>query len=347
MSVTIKDIARIAGVNHSTVSRSLNDSPLISDETKKRIQEIAKNVGFEFNANARGLISKKTGTVAIIYPESFEVFSTHLFYGSFQSRIAQIFEREGLDVIVTFPKNRFTGESNLQKLINKKKIDGVMMITPFIDNNELNFLRNSNIPFIFLHSKPEASLADDVDFIYTDHFKGGYIATEHLIKHGIRKIACISEPGKQFELRVDGYRAALSDNGITVNNEWIFYGNGDCSFESGERLTSVNLDVVKEVDALFIQTDLMALGAIEALRKHNIKVPDDMAIIGYDDIELGSYFTPKLTTVHQPREETALLACERLIDVLKSNKKRKAMIKSIQPTLVVRESCGTAKKNIE
>jgi LacI family transcriptional regulator len=337
MSVTIKDIAKIAGVSHSTVSRSLNDSPLISTETKQRIQQIAKELGFEFNANARGLSIRKTGTIGLIYPEAFEDFNVNLFFSPLHNHIRRTLEREALDLIVGFPKNRFTGESNIQKLINRKKVDGLIIVHSKVDYYDLNYIKSSRIPFVFLHQKP-AHIDDEVDFFCTDHFKGGYLATDHLLKLGCRNIICLSADGEEFEMRTEGYKAALNDAAIPFNDSLVL--KGDCSFDSGYKAIKQTSGILKKIDGIFAQSDLMALGAIQALQQLNIKVPQDIAVVGYDDIELGTYFSPKLTTVHQPREEIATLACERLIELLSDKAKKRKAKKIVQPTLVIRESCG-------
>lgn len=339
MSVTIKDIAKIAGVSHSTVSRSLNDSPLISTETKEKIKKIAWEMGFEFNANARGLITKKTGTIALIYPEDFEKFNINLFFGSLQSDIRKTLEREGLDVIVAFPKNRFTGESNIQQLINRKKVDGFVIVHSQIDHYDLSYLKDSQIPFVFLHHKPNDNIVDEADFYYTDHFKGGYLAAEHLIQLGYRHIICITNDGEEFVMRLEGYKAALQDYGFEVEEQLIF--QGDFTFKSGYDIVKQNHRLIRKSGAIFAQSDLMALGAIEALKQLNIQVPGEVAVVGYDNIELGSYFSPTLTTIHQPREELAALACERLVNLLSCQKRQTNVVKAIPPVLVIRKSCGS------
>lgn len=339
MAVTIKDIAKIAGVNHSTVSRSLNDSPLISEETKERIKKIAIDMGFEFNANARGLSTKKTGTIALVYPEDFDHFNTNLFFSSIQRYVRKTVEKEDYDVIVTFPKNRFSGENNLQKLVSRKKVDGLIIVHAEIEDENVEYLIKSGIPFVFLHKKPGSLMADKIDFFCTDHFKGGYLAAKHLISLGKRRIMCISCAIDEFYMRTAGYRAALQESGIEYDQGLVFYG--DCSFECAFNIVNENWEQVKNVDALFVQSDLMAYGAIDALNRHGINVPGEMAVVGYDDIELSDKFSPKLTTIHQPREQITEMACVKLIEQLNSGRKDyEGTDHILEPALIIRESCG-------
>ncbi|MCX7708831.1 MAG: LacI family transcriptional regulator [Clostridia bacterium] len=341
MAVTIKDIAKIAGVNHSTVSRSLNDSPLISAETKERIKRIAEELGFEFNSNARGLSTKKTGTIGLVYPEGFENFNTNLFFSSIQRHVRQTVEREDYDVIVTFPKNRYTGGDNIQKLISRKKVDGLIIVHPDIEDQDLKYLTDTGIPFVFLHKKPASDLGKNIDFYCTDHFKGGYLAAKHLLNAGRKRILCISYDIDEFHMRTEGYKKALEEQRIPYDEKLVFYG--DCSFESAFEAINNHMDIVKTVDGIFAQSDLMAYGAIEALRKNHIEVPEHVAVVGYDDIELGALLSPKLTTIHQPREELVVMACQRLIELIREDQKAGGTEKVLEPFLVIRESCGLKK----
>ncbi|VBB07257.1 laci bacterial regulatory protein hth signature [Lucifera butyrica] len=342
MAVTIKDIAQIAGVSHSTVSRSLNGSNLVAECTKSRIIEIAHDLGFEFNANARSLSTRRTGTIGIIYPESFEDFDVNLYYSSLHNLIRKSLEREELDLIVAFPKNKFHRySSNIKRLVKSNKVDGLIVVNPSLDEediNALNLMKELGIPFVFLHHFPTGSLQNE-NVVCTDHFRGGYLATEHLLKKGHRNIACIStaEKWEEFVNRTSGYKKALADYQVPFKDEFLLYG--DRSFKSSYQAIMNCKDRLHRITALFAETDLMALGAMEGLKKLGIRIPQDIAVVGYDDIELATYFTPFLTTVHQPRERIAILTCEMLINLIKNNNCQKEQL-IIEPTVVVRESCG-------
>ncbi len=354
MPVTIKDIAKIAGVNFSTVSRSLNDSDLVAEETKKQIKEIAKNLGFEFNANARSLSTQKTGSIGVIYPESFEAFHVNLFYNSLHNQIRKTLEKAALDLIVAFPKNRFDGNSsNIERLVKSKKVDGLIIVSPLLDEIDkaaLRLMKKQGIPFVFLHHYPsDPWLLEEANVFCTDHFIGGFKATDHLLQHGHTRIACITAEGgmDEFASRTKGYRAALEQHGLAFDEQLLFYG--DQSFQAGYQTVLDNEATLRSVSALFAQNDLMALGAIQALKELKLSVPEDIAVVGYDDIELLPFFRPQLTTVHQPREQIAVLACESLIQLIKNEKTQKRNL-VIKPPLIIRESCGTrsdAGRNIE
>ena len=338
-SVTIKDIAKIAGVSHSTVSRSLNDSPLISEQTKNRIKNIAQELNFAFNASAQSLSTQKTDTVGIIYPELFDTFGNSLYLGLLVQGIRHGLEKASLDSIGTFPRNHYTGESNIRKLISRKKIIGLLVIHPEVPEEDWDYISESQLPFVVLHFKPRSVDYSWMDYIFTDHVRGGYMATETLIRAGAKNILCMRENSdeNQFEERTEGYRWALRDHGIPVREEMIEYG--DCSFEFGYERIMARKEDLHKIDGIFAEADLVAIGAIEALKDLRVRVPEDMRVIGYDDTELGKFFRPKLTTVHQPREEHAKLACERLIELLEGNRGGGPLQRVIEPLMMYRETC--------
>ncbi|MBC8587220.1 LacI family DNA-binding transcriptional regulator [Paratissierella segnis] len=343
MTVTIKDIAKVAGVSKATVSRSLNDSPLVAETTRERIKDLADTMGFEFNANARSLSTSKTGTVGIIYPERFGKFGVSLYYSSLLNQIRDFLEKEELDNIVAFPRNRYTGESNIKRLIQSKKIDGLLIIHPNItdvDQKIMNFIEISKMPYVFLHHYPSFCDVETVDAIYTNHFGGGYDATKHLIDLGHRNIICLTSYGDsmEFRQRTEGYRAALIDNNIEINEDFIFRGYRDIG--SGYKMIKENMDFIEKnnITGMFSQTDLMAIGVMEGLKEFGKKIPDDYSIVGYDDIEMVMDFKPNLTTIHQPREEIAILTCNRLLELINGVKSNKKVNISLSTKLIIRES---------
>lgn len=338
MNYTTNDIAKIAGVSQSTVSRSLNNSPLVSDETKNRIKKLAMELGFEFNANARSLSTSKIGTIGIIYPEDYTEFSVNLYFSSLHNQLRESLEREEIDLIASFPSNKYSNKSNIRKLITCKKVDGLIIIQSDVDRDTLDFLKGSKIPFIFLHHYPEICKDEDVDIVYVDHFRGGYLATEHLIKKGHTKIVCITAVGEgdEYRSRTEGYKKALNDYQIEFNEQMLLFS--DLSFQTSCRLLLEEEEMIKTATAIFAQTDLMALGAIEALRELQIKIPEEIAVVGYNDEEIGQCFRPHLTSIHQPRETIACLTCERLIELINSNKVKNKRKIVIEPKLIIRES---------
>lgn len=334
--MTIKDIAKLAGVSHSTVSRSLSDSPLIPEETRERIKAIARAQGFEPNAIARSLSRGKTQTIALIYPEYFERPSINVFFGNLISLVRQVFEREMVDVIVAFPRNLHSGASSIVRLAKERKVDGMLIVNNEIEASELDCLAERGLPYVFLHKKPSGAELRSIDYVCTDHEAGGRLAGERLLSCGRRELVCVAAIGEEFDARSSGFREALSGAGIGAQGFGTI--NGDCSFEYGAGYAAELVLDSPSIDGVFCQTDLMALGLIQSLVRAGRRVPEDISVVGYDDIEMGAYFSPSLTTVHQPLAEIANAACERLIELLAERAPGEPMQSLIAPSLVLRES---------
>ncbi len=337
MAVTTKDIARIAKVSQSTVSRCLNNSPLISEKTRQRVLKIANDLQFEFNASARSLSTNKTNTIGIIYPDDYMEFGVNLYFGSLHTQIREMLEKKNIDLIVAFKENRYTKTDTIRRLVSQKKVDALIIAISELEQESVEFLANSSIPYIFLHFYQQVPSLKSINQIYADHLYGGYIATEHLISLNHKKIVCLtSSDGHEYHLRRQGFKKALEKNNLKYSDNLFIYG--DRSFESGYEIGYKEIDKIKEYTAIFVHTDMMAFGLIEALKEQNIKIPEDISVVGYDDIELANYFRPNLTTVHQPKEEIALLGTERLLELIESENKEKSKEVVVKPTLVIRKS---------
>lgn len=343
MSVTIKDIARVLGISHSTVSRGLNDSPLVAKDTKDKIKKAAEELGFHFNANARSLSTKVIGTIGIICPENYGEFGPGLFYGSLLNELRHTLEKAKLDIIVSFIYNQYTNENNIERLVVTKKIDGLIIVAPdinYIGKDVLDYMEASEVPYVFLHHNHSLPKSNNADVFYTDNFMGGYLAAKHLIEIGHKNIMTISSyaNSKEFNERTRGYLEALNKYGLKKNEECIFYGQSDIN--SGYNIINENLKFIRDnnITAIFAQSDLMAIGCIEAFKEHGILVPNDISMVGFDDLDLIMSFKPHLTTIHQPREELAILSCERLIQLINSKEEKKKINIMLKPKLIVRDS---------
>jgi LacI family transcriptional regulator len=335
--VTIKDIAEIAGVSFSTVSRCLNDSPLVSDATKQKVAQIAQEMGFEFNASARGLITSQVGTVAIVLPEQYTRISVNVYHGMLMNSLRTSLEKLDVDLIVTYHKNHYTGGNNITRLVTRRKIDGLIILMEDMDDQTLEFLKSRSIPFVFSHYPPTDSIKDQ-DVIYTDHYAGGKMVAEYLLLRGHRafSLLAVDEPHLEFKLREEGFTDAIEKAGGTVHRYLCGF-----DFLPAKDLVTGELPGILQTSALFCMNDLMALGAMRALQDAGVSIPGEIAVVGYDDSEFGRYARPQLTTVHQPKEELAVLSCDRLfyqMEKQRTDREIKKKLISIQPVLVERES---------
>jgi LacI family transcriptional regulator len=345
--MTIQDIARIAGVSASTVSRSLNDSSLVADQTKARIREIAEKGNFSFNATARSLVTRRTGNLGLICPDSFNEYQYSLHLTLLINTSRRLLESDDLDLIVKFRYDA-TGRNSIRHLLNSRKVDALLVISPDITADEVTFIHDHRIPVVFVQAIPPHIDLSNENFVFADHIAGGTIATDHLIRLGHERIVCftVDTPEGSFRERTEGYRRALHDHNLNVEEKMIVVGDG--TFEFGYQYVVQNAEQFRgRVTAIFSQTDIMALGAIEGLWDCDLSVPGDVAIVSYDDIGFGKDFRPRLTTVHQPRDRLAVAACNRLTELLalRSEDRRadagSALLqRRVQPYLVVRDSCG-------
>ena len=339
--ITIKDIAKIAGVSHSTVSRSLNDSSEISVKTKDRIKKLAEEMGFEFNNNARSLSTKKTGTIGLIFDKGFDDENASFFFSRLLKELRYSLEKASFDVILDFRQNPFTGKNNIKKLINGNKIDGFIIADEYIEEEDLQFIKEKKVPTVFVHNRPQHQKKYKLDYVLTDHFKGGYMATEYLINQGHKEIITFThkvykKEYSEFEERTKGFLKAMSDNGHKVSEKEIY--RDEISFEYGRKKIKELIKKGKKFTAIYAQTDLLALGIIRGLKETGIKVPEEVSIIGYDNIEFGKFSEPELSTIHQPTGKLAEEAVKLLIEKLSVNY---AMIEKniiIEPDLVIRNS---------
>lgn len=339
--VTIKDIAKIAGVSHSTVSRSLNDSSEISLATKEKVKAIAQELGFEFNNNARSLSTKKTGTIGLIFDKGFDNENASFFFSKLLKEIRYSLEKASLDIILDFRDNPFTGKNNIRKLINGKKIDGFIIADEYVAEEELKYIYEKKIPTILVHNLPTNYQKYDFGSVMTDHFNGGYIATEHLLKSGHKSIITFThkiykKEYSEFEERTEGFKKALNDYGVSFEKTMIY--RDEISFDYGRRKIKELIRNNIKFTGVFAQTDLLALGIIRGIKEMKMRVPEDIAVIGYDNIEFGKFSEPELTTVNQPTEKLA----EEAVNILvKSLNQEKATIEKniiIKPNLIIRNS---------
>jgi len=319
--MTLRDVANAAGVSMATVSRSLNDSSLIPEKTRRRVRTIADRLGFEFNAQARSLITRRVGTIGIILPPDFDRFGVNLYHGTLHNALRSVLECNDIDLIVAFLTNHFSGRNNVRKLVSSQKVDGLIIVQPVFEQELIDFLRSKEIPFVFSHYPPPEDCPDDVDVIYPDNELGGMLAAKHLAAIGRTRILCIGAKGgrphhREWDLRLAGVQRGLDEAGIALREGDLL--RGDMTMESGYDLVAGKADL-RGYDGIVALNDLMAIGAINAIREIGLRIPQDIAVVGYDDTDLASCMRPSLTTIHQPREELSLVTCERLLQLIKSS----------------------------
>lgn len=340
---TIADIARIAGVSKATVSRALNDSTLVSAETRARVRAIAEQHGFEMNATARSLSRRETRVIALAtYP--YEPFGPEeqspgfmptdklpdTFVLEVMSGLAAGLHARDYDLLVIQIATNDTGW--ITRYLDSGRVDGFVLMAASCNAKHLEALESRGAPFVVWGLD---SASHNYSTVSGDSYAGGRIATQHLLDTGRRRIAFIGGPDMEQESqdRYRGYATALRGADISVDASLVTYGG--YSSESATVRTRELLEQHGDIDAVFACSDVMAIAAIEQLRAAGRKVPDDVAVVGYDDVALAAHANPPLTTVRQPGPLAGRLLADSLIQQLRTG----AVVHvSIPAELVVRES---------
>jgi DNA-binding LacI/PurR family transcriptional regulator len=328
MGVTIKDIARMANVSHTTVSRALNDSPFINEETKTKIMDIAKQLEYVPNYSARSLVLDRSYNIALFFSTLSQGTSPRFFYETVSGINSVVKENYNLVVRGIDDYKSFIS-------INRKRFDGIILMSQSnSDNSFIYDVMEKKIPLVVLNRDiHESSIVN----ILPGDKKGAYKAVTYLIQKGHKDIAII-EGKKEFKAtieRKDGFLNALIENKLQINSDYIV--EGDYTIESGHSAMKKLLSLTKIPSAVFCSNDEMAVGAMKAVFEAGLKVPDDISIMGFDDNQLGGFITPALTTVRRPIIEVSRKGAEKLFTIIEDNSIEGEKI-YIDTVLVERES---------
>ena len=311
---TIEDIARLASVSKSTVSRALSDSPLINIETRERIQAIAREHDFCINTPARNLSTRQSNTIAFVthfhqcgYSVE-DLFSLEIM-GSIGGELAGL----GYDMLVIQAKSHDTTWA--RQYLNSGRVDGFIVMKTGSKGAHANILAEASAPFI-IWGVPDPRL--NCCSVTGDNYHGGLLATEHLIRIGRKKIAFLGGP--QYDLEADqrykGYEVALKSAGMAPErNRQAF---GDYTFDSGQTSAKELLAQSPDFDAIFVCSDLMAIGAIQVIQESGRRVPEDVAVVGYDDLSIAAYNNLPLTTIRQNIAMSGRLLAQNLVQCIKT-----------------------------
>lgn len=294
-TITSVELAKLAGVSQSTVSRCLNDSPLVSDETKARVKKIAAEYSFQFNTNARGLKTNRTGVVGYIFSEDFTGFANHYIQSDLYYRIRMQLLRENLDVVPVFDDQTHEDQSTVEKSISNRRFDALIFNRPQVNDRVRNLLQETNIPYIFIYDTNETS--DEPFMIAPHHTEIGRVAGNAFCGAGYRRFVELTGPTQRIDVihKHTGFTEALHRHGFDLPPSHVLCA--DYHLEQATEQTLAHIALFQPGTACFAQNDLMALGVIEGLRQKQLRVPEDVAIIGADNITMGTWFHPHLTTV--------------------------------------------------
>lgn len=327
---TMKDVARLAGVSTSTVSHVINNDRFVSDATRERVESAIQTLNYAPSALARSLKLNQTRTIGMLLTASSNPFYSELVRGVERS----CFERGYSLVLCNTEGDEQRMNRNLETLL-QKRVDGLLLLCTetHLPAPEI-MARYPSIPTVMMDWAP---FDGSSDLIQDNSLLGGEIATRHLIDKGYTRIACITGPLDKTpsRQRLDGYRNAMRAAGLPVDPDYEIVA--DFEFSGGFTAMNRLLSLETPPHAVFSGNDAMALGAYQALWQAGLSVPGDMAIVGYDDIELARYMTPPLTTVHQAKDELGELAIDVLIHRIAQPSQGQQRLQ-LTPELIVRGS---------
>jgi LacI family transcriptional regulator len=340
-AVTIKDIAKALGLSTSTVSRALRDSYEISSETKKLVLEYAEKLNYHPNPIALSLKERKTNTIGVLVCEVANSFFSQVING-----IESIAHLEGYNVIIAQSHDSFDKEVRNLQYLTSRSIDGLIVSVSIETNNFTHFqeLHDKSLPIVFFDR-----IVNEIEThkVIVDNFKGTYDATVHLIDRGYKRIAALAnvEFLSITRERIAGYKAALADNGLEVNNDLIKYCRllPNSSFEIEQSINSL-LELSPWPDAILGLSDKFTTGALRVLTNRNIKVPDEVAIIGFSNSDLCDILNPSLSIVKQPAFEMGETATRQLLQLIESKRPiTQFETKVLKPELIIRDSSKNKK----
>lgn len=327
---TMKDIAKLAGVSTSTVSHVINQSRFVSEAISERVNQAASQLNYTPSALARSLKVNRTNTIGMLVTNS-----TNPFFGEVVKGVERSCYHQGYNLILC---NTEGDHERMRQSINtllQKRVDGLILMCSSLEGERIDiFDKYPDIPVVVMDWGPMLFTSDKIQ---DNSLRGGYLAAKYLIDCGHTQVGCITGPlaKHQAQMRYEGYKRAMNEAGNEFKANWIIEGDFEC--EGGYNALHKMVEKGPLPSAIFVCNDMMALGVINAAAELGIKIPDQLSIIGYDDIHIARFMTPALTTIHQPKYRLGKAAVEALLQRLE-NSVEESQVVQLEPTLVERHT---------
>lgn len=330
-NVTIKDIARIANVSYATVSRALNNHKDVSEQTKQKILKICNEVGYSPNAIARGLVKQNTYTIGLMVPDI-----TNPYYPEVACGVEDEAAKENYNIFLCNTNWDLMKEVDYFNLLLAKRVEGIIIAPVSDDTTKFVEKFTDRLPIVFLGTRLDG---EKYNYVVIDNIKGGEMITEYLIGLGHRRIAFIggTKDSSTFSDRVKGYKNALIKNNIDIDESLIKI----CGYRKVDGSNAIKT-MAKESNlptAVFAVNDLLALGIIDAVESLGLSIPQDISLVGFDDIPYASLPKIKLTTVSQPKDYIGREAVRILLEKIGNKNIHTGLQRVIQPELIIRSTC--------
>ncbi len=327
---TIKDVARIAGVSTTTVSHVINKTRFVAEATQERVNKAVEELNYAPSAVARSLKCNTTRTIGMLVTQS-----TNPFFAEVVDGVESYCYRQGYTLILCNTGGIYEKQRDYIRMLAEKRVDGILVMCSDLTEELRGMLdSHADIPKVIMDWGPESSHADK---IIDNSEEGGYLATKYLIDNGHTDIACLSGHLDKLACieRIAGYKRALKEADIDFQEDHVIEGNFECDMAVVAADKIIAMD--KRPTAVFCFNDTMALGLLSRLQEKGIRVPEDVSVIGYDNIEMSGYFSPPLTTVHQPKRRVGKTAFEILLERIKDKEHDKRVFE-MHPEIVERQS---------
>lgn len=335
--VTTKDIAELVGVSRTTVSFVLNNVPgmRISEETRQRVLEAVRKLDYHPDTAARSMVSRRSQVIGLVVRQSDEqVFVDH-FLPQVLHGMAQAAVAEGYRTLFE-PIPPDSGNDVYRRLISERHVDGIVLSGPRFQDQDLFGAYQEGMHIVTMGRLPNTGIS----YVDVDNVGGAATATQHLVNLGHQRIALITNSPREYTSSADrlaGYQQALEQSGIGYDESLVRYG--DFTPRSGERAMTELLVLTERPTAVFVASDTVALGVLQVLRRYSLSIPQDIALVGFDDIPLAAYIDPPLTTVRLPAFDLGRAAATMLIRLIEGDTDPENNI-VLETELLVRESCG-------
>ncbi len=332
MRITIKDISRLSGFSTATVSRVINNHPSVREKTRAKIKKIIKNYSYRPSIIARSLTTRRTGMIGLILSHI-----TNPFYTEIAETIADEARKYNYSVIFCNTNDSTKIQREYINLLYEKRVDGMIFASVHLYDPDVIKLMMEGMHVVLVNRRLEGPRVDSVT---VDNVKGAYLVVEHLIEHGHEKIGIIrgvSEYSTDVD-RFEGYQRALQNYRLDMKDTFIKWGNFER--KGGYSALKGMLKMKDRPTAIFAASDDMALGAWEMILESGLKIPDDIALVGFDDIDLASFKGIELTTISQRKREMGIKAVRLLMNRIMNKGKKAARQIALEPKLVIRKSCG-------
>ena len=331
MATSIKDVAREAGVSIATVSRVLNDIDVVNEDTKKKVLDAIKKLGYRPNIVARSLKTQRTKTIGILVPDISSGSYPEIVRGA--EDVANIYD---YNVILCNSDFDYDKEKDYLRVLKEKMVDGVIYMSSSLQEESLDIINDLDLKTVLVETKDREERLPSVTI---DNVEATYEATKYLISKGIKNIAFVGvkkDVANAWGYRFLGYERALKEAGIEVDEDLVFLQNlkYKTGYDAAEKFSSLN----KKIEGVVCASDEIAMGVINGLREAGINTPDDISVIGFNNNAMSSYFYPRLTTVNQPSYDMGSVAMRMLIKIL-NNKPLEEDQYVLDYKLIKRESC--------